>query len=1377
MPDSAAKIALCIGINYKGADPRIPELHFAEADAAAMTALLQAQGFQVTSLLGVQATGQAIGDALKATAALPAELCVLYLSGHGLHGNGALDQGRVYFAPFDFKPDVVPLPAIALVDLAQAFESRFLAQNAFALFDCCYAGTAAAISATTDWSADAAQWRTQLAQKDDGTPRGDAIASDDNAPAAADTRCRALIAACPGNVAARELVALGHGVATYYALEGWAGKAADLDSGLVTAARLYTYINDRLFYDQQLPPPARSGGTGDVVLNQVDPAVAGTTIRAGCTVFDGAAFAGAWARAAHPGAVSLYDRPGQQLFWQIVASQDMRRDVIDPLRRAIGLVEDQPGMRFQLITSAPAYGKSILLLRLQYELAALDGRYVLAPAKEGPPTKEGPALDGDALEALCQEIGTGTPGRPGRRVYLVLDNAYRFHSELLNRLSSRPIPNLTILAGARPTDLPRNAPRPAPALPVAPTASPSAPNYDPIVLAGLSEREAEKLVDKVRTYGTLQPDAKTILAPYIGAPDGVDRSLLLAVINLTTAGGMPAYVGRRLQEVNNGRDPTQEDPTKWEPFMQIYYWIAICRDWGAYVPQLALPALTGLRAADVDSLLCDCAGDKCEPTAMARAYLRGECQGTWRTDHQVVAAGVVAVLCASEAPHSRFARLVGRLASIPTPAGAQLAGQLLSRFAANPQLLLSADTPSVGSVLDDPAVSAALATLRSVAEPGDLLNEYGRAYILLGRYDDALLVGDAIVGLADQGISLPIDVVVIAHVGRGLVYAYKRRYEEAIAEYTTALAILPGHAAVVIFNFRAAAYSRLGKYSDALADFNSALALSPDDPAVLTNRGITCLRMGLYGEALANFFHALHARHDDPTVLNNRGIVYSHLKRFDWALADFSRSLEIRPGNARALLNRANTYRRMRRYDEALADYQQVLAQQPASYNALNNRGATYRRLRRYADAAADFTAALAVRPKDPADALYNRGTAYYYMGQDHRADALADFTASLATQPAQPTDPVLQRKRAATLTNRGATYKGLGRYPEALADYNESLALWPLHGRTLYNRACTYRHLGTLDAALADFTAALAVQPDDPRALNNRGLTLHNLGRNQEALDDFTRSIALRPAVGRAYYNRGATYYRLGRFAEALADFNQVLALQPDYVPALNNRGAVLEELGQYDAALADYTRVLQLQPDQADTFHNRGLTLVRLQRYAEALADYTQSLTLRADHPETLHDRAEVYYYLEQYDEALADLARILTLRATDFAAFHLRGRVYYRLTRYDDALADFTAALAAQVDDVSSLQRRGLTYTRLTRYDEARQDFTRALELRPDHPPTLYGLACLYSLRGEVIVGLTFLKDLIRLDSTYRTRIQDEPSLAALRNDPGFASLVAG
>lgn len=74
-----------------------------------------------------------------------------------------------------------------------------------------------------------------------------------------------------------------------------------------------------------------------------------------------------------------------------------------------------------------------------------------------------------------------------------------------------------------------------------------------------------------------------------------------------------------------------------------------------------------------------------------------------------------------------------------------------------------------------------------------------------------------------------------AHLSQGL-------YQDAIADYTQAIALQPGHCRA-LYN-RAFSYDRLGHAEEAVADYTCALKLEPGNATALHNRGSLFERLG-----------------------------------------------------------------------------------------------------------------------------------------------------------------------------------------------------------------------------------------------------------------------------------------------------------------------------------------------------------------------------------------------------------------------------------------------------------------------------------------------------------------------------------------------------
>jgi tetratricopeptide (TPR) repeat protein len=136
----------------------------------------------------------------------------------------------------------------------------------------------------------------------------------------------------------------------------------------------------------------------------------------------------------------------------------------------------------------------------------------------------------------------------------------------------------------------------------------------------------------------------------------------------------------------------------------------------------------------------------------------------------------------------------------------------------------------------------------------------------------------------------------------------------------------------------------------------------------------------------------------------------------------------------------------------------------------------------------------------------------------------------------------------------------------EAIACWDNALALNPDLSSAWHNRGSALGFLGRFNEAVASFDRAIAINSEDFQAWNDRGLALFNLQNWQEAIASWDRVIEIEPTCFQAWYNRGCLLENTGKTEEAIVSYEKVLELQPDFEPAQTRLGSLRNNIDAND-------------------------------------------------------------------------------------------------------------------------------------------------------------------------------------------------------------------
>jgi tetratricopeptide (TPR) repeat protein len=211
------------------------------------------------------------------------------------------------------------------------------------------------------------------------------------------------------------------------------------------------------------------------------------------------------------------------------------------------------------------------------------------------------------------------------------------------------------------------------------------------------------------------------------------------------------------------------------------------------------------------------------------------------------------------------------------------------------------------------------------------------------------------------------------------------------------------------------------------------------------------------------------------------------------------------------------------------------------------------------------------------------------------------------------PTEPTRRDTGSAQDHNkRGDLLVGLGRWEEALAEFDQAVALNDELAQVHNNRGLALRNLGRLDEALAAYEQAISLDPRSDMAWQNKAVVLWHLGRFVEQLAAADQAVQLNLALDKAHNSRGLALQELGSVEAALAAYDRALELNPHYAFALNNRGTLYLARGDHARALADFDRAIDIDATLAIAHQNRGTALANLGRAAESRAAFERAIAL---------------------------------------------------------------------------------------------------------------------------------------------------------------------
>jgi tetratricopeptide (TPR) repeat protein/TolB-like protein len=290
-------------------------------------------------------------------------------------------------------------------------------------------------------------------------------------------------------------------------------------------------------------------------------------------------------------------------------------------------------------------------------------------------------------------------------------------------------------------------------------------------------------------------------------------------------------------------------------------------------------------------------------------------------------------------------------------------------------------------------------------------------------------------------------------------------------------------------------------------------------------------------------------------------------------------------------------------------------------------------------------------------------------------------------------------------------------------------------------------RGTGEYEAAVRELRQALAIDSVSGDALRELGRTYEALGDLASAESTYQQAIKVRPGDWTNHNDLGRFYFARGRYADAVRAFQQVVNLTPDNPRGYSNLGAAFAQLQLSNEAIDAFQKSVSLRPTEG-AYSNLGTIFFREKRYTEAARMFERAVDLNKTNYRMWRNLGMAYHWAPgERGKAAAAFERVAALAEEERKVNPRRPAL----------LVDLASA-----------------YARLGQTSRARDLAHDAEALGSLDGGVTYNLAAVYEDIGDRTKALDMVRAALKLGYP-REQVEQSPSLAELRMDPRYASVL--
>ena len=289
-----------------------------------------------------------------------------------------------------------------------------------------------------------------------------------------------------------------------------------------------------------------------------------------------------------------------------------------------------------------------------------------------------------------------------------------------------------------------------------------------------------------------------------------------------------------------------------------------------------------------------------------------------------------------------------------------------------------------------------------------------------------------------------------------------------------------------------------------------------------------------------------------------------------------------------------------------------------------------------------------------------------------------------------------------------------------------------------LRDQALSRHRSGQLAEAIAHFNQSLAIQDQDSVTHHGLGLALRDNGDTETALHHLQIALSLSPQDVVILNNLGGIHFAAGRFHEARQAFETALKIREDWQLLWRNLGACWVGLDVPERAIAALSHAVKLAPDDSWAHYHFGRAAMKLNDAKTAIVAFREALNLDPTNSAKAIALAELFEDVADFPNADVAYRHALAQKPDDAAVILKVARRLTHLGKPDEALILLNYALELIPDDPNCTIGLAWAHRSLGTPEFAESLCRETLERHPDMTDARFLLGFLRMEAGDMVTA---------------------------------------